>query len=60
MRDRVLEFLNTGTKKDLYEVPSMTEKKIDTIVSNRPFSSWADLVSRELVRGPQSDRLEFF
>ena len=48
VRDRVITFLNQGIKKDFYEVPSMTEKKMENIIVNRPFVSWSDIVGLSL------------
>ena len=41
----VLEFFREATPKELQLMPTCSKKKIETILSLRPFTSWMDLVS---------------
>lgn len=42
-RKKVLEFLNTGTTGEFMAVRSLSAKKIDVLMSLRPFEDWTDL-----------------
>lgn len=43
-REQLLDMLNNDDQNSLSTIPNMTQKKMDLIVSNRPYSSWQDLV----------------
>lgn len=42
-RKKVVEFLNTGLNSELMVVKSLSAKKIDVLISLRPFENWVDL-----------------
>uniref|UniRef100_A0A0A9W3B1 SWI/SNF-related matrix-associated actin-dependent regulator of chromatin subfamily A containing DEAD/H box 1 homolog n=1 Tax=Lygus hesperus TaxID=30085 RepID=A0A0A9W3B1_LYGHE len=43
-KTRVFEFMNDATKDELMLVNSVTSKKADMIIQNRPFKGWLDLL----------------
>lgn len=43
-RKRVLEFFNTGTTGEMMAVKSLSAKKIDLLLTLRPFTDWANLL----------------
>lgn len=43
-RKKVLEFLNTGSNSELMAVKSLSSKKIDILLTLRPFEDWTDLL----------------
>ncbi|XP_022248336.1 SWI/SNF-related matrix-associated actin-dependent regulator of chromatin subfamily A containing DEAD/H box 1-like [Limulus polyphemus] len=45
-RANVLAFFQTATVEELITVPSCSKKKVDSILSCRPFSGWQDLVKK--------------
>uniref|UniRef100_A0A8D8RAS3 SWI/SNF-related matrix-associated actin-dependent regulator of chromatin subfamily A containing DEAD/H box 1 homolog n=1 Tax=Cacopsylla melanoneura TaxID=428564 RepID=A0A8D8RAS3_9HEMI len=45
-RKKVLKFLQRGTMTDLKLIPGITQKKVDTIIQLRPYSSWKDVVDK--------------
>lgn len=45
LRKQVVELLNSGCEKDLHAIPNMTEKKLEAIIANRPYTSWLNTVS---------------
>lgn len=42
-RKKVIEFLNTGTTSEMMAVKSLSAKKIDVLLAQRPFDDWTDL-----------------
>lgn len=42
-RGKVVEFLNTGLTSEMMAVKSLSAKKIDLVMSLRPFVDWSDL-----------------
>lgn len=42
-RKKVVEFLNTGTASEMIAVRSLSAKKIDVLMTLRPFNDWTDL-----------------
>lgn len=42
-RKKVVEFLNTGTASEFIAVRSLSAKKIELLLSLRPFDDWTDL-----------------
>ncbi|XP_065216787.1 SWI/SNF-related matrix-associated actin-dependent regulator of chromatin subfamily A containing DEAD/H box 1 homolog [Planococcus citri] len=40
LRVKVVELLDNGTELELYAVPNMNPKKLELIVSNRPYTDW--------------------
>ncbi|XP_076357814.1 SWI/SNF-related matrix-associated actin-dependent regulator of chromatin subfamily A containing DEAD/H box 1 homolog isoform X2 [Tachypleus tridentatus] len=45
-RANVLAFFQTATVTELATVPNCSKKRVDSILSCRPFSSWQDLVKK--------------
>ncbi len=45
LRQRVVDLLDTGTEKDLNDVPNMSSKKLQIILANRPYGTWGETVS---------------
>lgn len=45
-KKRVLEFFQTATPNELQLMPTCSKKKIDAIISLRPFNNWVDLVQK--------------
>lgn len=45
-RKEVFEFMNNAKVTDLINVKSLTQKKADLLLDLRPFTSWADLVTK--------------
>ncbi|KAL1456709.1 hypothetical protein WDU94_001417 [Cyamophila willieti] len=45
-RKKVLKFLQKGTMTDLKLIPGITQKKVDTIIQLRPYSTWKDVVDK--------------
>lgn len=45
-RKRVFDFLQTATANELRLMPSCSQKKVDMIMSLRPFKGWIDLVEK--------------
>lgn len=43
-RKKVLEFLNTGSNSEFMAVKSLSSKKIDILLTLRPFQDWTDLL----------------
>lgn len=42
-RKKVVEFLNTGTASEMIAVRSLSAKKIEVLMTLRPFNDWTDL-----------------
>lgn len=42
-RQKVLDFLNTGANSELMAVKSLSAKKIEVLITLRPFTEWVDL-----------------
>lgn len=45
-RKGVFEFLNNGTANELTAVKTLSTKKVDLLLEQRPFTSWDDLVDK--------------
>jgi len=46
LRQKVVDFLQTGSPCDLSNIPGVSQKKLDAIVDLRPYSSWEDLKAK--------------
>jgi SWI/SNF-related matrix-associated actin-dependent regulator 1 of chromatin subfamily A len=42
----ILELINNGSEADMLNVPMMTRKKLDVILSMRPFESWSQTLTK--------------
>lgn len=45
-KKRVFDFLQTATANELSLMATCSKKKVDTIISVRPFTNWVDLVTK--------------
>ena len=56
-RDKTIN-LNKASKDDLLSLPGVTDHEADRIVSERPYSSTHELVSRRIVPQEEYDRIK--
>lgn len=46
LKAMILEMLNNGSEADLLNVVTMTRKKLDAVLSMRPFENWYDIMAK--------------